>query len=1104
MGEIVIMENTCSPHSHFDGGNYHLNLAHRLRLTVALCLIFMLGTSTFLRGSVTARQETSTPDVETLLATKADPLLQTIRRATLRNRPDASTGLLYDMGHNSLKDSVGSEIVSLSRIAGVQSLPDGATRLSLTVTLATDSVTELNAAGFAVGALIGRIATIETDIEKVPALAALNSVSKITAATRSYPNNDLARRSIGIDDASGQRVVSGTGRGVIVAIIDDGIDFRHLDFTLPGTNGQRTRIKALLDMTVYNPQAPPLAPDPGWNYTLPGLSSPIGHLYTEADINSALGGGATIQQRNRTGHGTHVAGTAAGNGLAGPAPGKYAGMAPEADLIIVKASRQNDGTDNFLDADQINALAFIQQKASALGEPFAINMSMAGHFGPHDGTRANERAIDSIVNGGAGRAVCISGGSTGDMHAHASGSIPSNGDLALQLNVRDSTQLLWLSYANADTLTMRVTRPDGVQSTVVAYNPNQTPGFSNQYMDIYNTLDDKRDADPQNDQKAIIVLLKPGATALGPAPHTWTFTLHGDSITNGHFDAWASLEGDFINNIDDTRQTTIPGTARGGITVGGYVTRDGDRAVGDFASFTSPGPTADGRQKPDISAPAFSIYSSKAVGSIFFNAPLAPDSSSHVGAFGNSFAAPVVTGSVALLLQADPNLTSDQIKSLLASTATHDSFTGAGWNARFGFGKLNTAAALNALVRPTPTPTPAPTATPPPVGPATLELSANVYNINEGDAGGALHVTINRTGDASAAVSVDYGIRDLSGSVPCQTNTSGAASDRCDYASASGTVRFAAGDNIPKIIQIPIINDSYVEPAESFTISINNPHGAALGTATATATIVDNDTQSATINPINAQDFFIKQQYIDFLGRVAEPNGFQFWMNRMTNCPPGDSCDRVDTARRFFESDEFKERGFYVYKLYDATLGRFPLYAEFVPEVARLNGPQTVAEQRLGKDTYLLDFMAKAEFKALYDQYLTPDHLHTRDADSAAGFVDALCAKAGITPASRATLIANLQNGTRDPAHILEEFILTPEINGEGAKFYDRARIVMQYFGFLRRDPERGTSPPRGFDFWWERLTTPGSPQFHNYRLLVNDFLRADEYNFRFALISAP
>jgi endonuclease G len=383
-----------------------------------------------------------------------------------------------------------------------------------------------------------------------------------------------------------------------------------------------------------------------------------------------------------------------------------------------------------------------------------------------------------------------------------------------------------------------------------------------------------------------------------------------------------------------------------------------------------------------------------------------------------------------------------------------------------------------------------------------VSLTSNTFTVNENDASGAAVITVSRAGDNSSAISVDYTTADQSGMTPCQNNSNGVASERCDYATAVGTLRFAAGEQ-SKSIQIPIINDAYVEQPEVFNIILRNPQGATLGAITASSvTINSDDTQAATSNPINLQDFFIREQYVDFLGRVAEPGGFDFWNNRMNGnplyCPAGDICDRVDTAKRFFESDEFKERGFYVYKLYDALLGRFPLYSEFVPEVARLNGPQTVTEQRLGKDAYLLDFMAKAEFKALYDQYLTPDHLHARDATNAAAFVDALCNKAGITPASKASLTANLQNGTRDPAHTLEDFILTAEINGDGTKFYDRARIVMQYFGFLRRDPDTG-----GFNFWWNRVATVGSPQYHDYRELVDNFLRSDEYNFRFAFLSA-
>ncbi|HEY0320053.1 MAG TPA: S8 family serine peptidase [Pyrinomonadaceae bacterium] len=387
--------------------------------------------------------------------------------------------------------------------------------------------------------------------------------------------------------------------------------------------------------------------------------------------------------------------------------------------------------------------------------------------------------------------------------------------------------------------------------------------------------------------------------------------------------------------------------------------------------------------------------------------------------------------------------------------------------------------------------------------PNTVRLSASTYRESEGAAAGIITISVQRFGDTSNAASVDYYTSDQAGLTPCQNNQGLLASDRCDYATAIGTVRFAPGEQT-KTTQIPIINDSYAEPTQTFSINLRNAQGVTLADpVSATVSILDDDPPAQTSNPINTNSYFINQQYVDYLGRVPEPAGYQFWLYRLygyaPNCMPGEVCDRVDTAKRFFESDEFRERGFYVYKLYDALLGRFPLYAEFVPEVARLNGPQTVTEQRLGKDAYLLDFMNKPEFKTLFEQYLTADHLHARDAASAAAFVDALCQKAGITPASRASLIANLQNGTRDPAHTLEDFILTPEINGDGTKFYDRARIVMQYFGFLRRDPDTG-----GFNFWWNRVATSTSPQYHDYRELVNNFLRSDEYNFRFAFIPAP
>jgi hypothetical protein len=379
-------------------------------------------------------------------------------------------------------------------------------------------------------------------------------------------------------------------------------------------------------------------------------------------------------------------------------------------------------------------------------------------------------------------------------------------------------------------------------------------------------------------------------------------------------------------------------------------------------------------------------------------------------------------------------------------------------------------------------------------GSAVIGLSSLTYLVNENDQSGVAAITVNRTGDTSTAASVDYATNDISGMTPCQTNTNGIASERCDYATAAGTLRFAAGETV-KTIQIPIINDAYVEPNESFTITLQNTQAAVPGSImTATVTIQSEDTQTATVNPIDNQAFFIRQQYIDFLGRIPDAGGFQFWMNRMNNCPAGDICDRIDTSQRFFQSDEFQERGFYVYRLYDAILGRLPHYTEWVRDVARLNGFQTVAEQRQSKDIYLREFVNRPEFRAVYGKYLNADSSAATDPT---GFVDALSATAGITPAARQTLINNLATGQRDPAHTLEDFILQPELSNVGTKFYDRGFITMQYFGYLRRDPDAN-----GFNFWVGQLIGPSAPHRGDYRFMVGGFLQSDEYRFRLAMIS--
>jgi subtilisin family serine protease len=1028
---------------------------------LALFIALLLGIAQPL-FQVSARQSEMVADAETLLSVKADPLLQSVRRAALADRAAGGGKSLPDESKASTEAPT-SEVESLTRLAGVKRLPDGTINVSLTVRLSGRSLAELKAAGFKVGALVGDVATVETDIERLPELAALASVRKISASTYSYPTNDLARQAAGVDNASGARQVAQTGRGVIVGVIDTGIDFRHPDFTKPGSDGHRTRIRALLDMTVYSQQAP----DPGWNYVLPGASASIGHRYTEADINQALelpAGTAQnsdiVKERDKHGHGTYAAAIAAGNGLAGSSAGRYAGMAPEAELVVVKVSRDNTGAGGITNSDIINAMQFIQQTAAEMGKPFVINMSLGTNVGSHDGTMDQERAIDEVAGSGSGRAFCVATGNYGNRDVHASGNLPGGSTtfLNVSVNAGSSPQFFGLSYSRTDSLTVSLIRPDGVQIGPVAYNPNQVVGVSNQYVDIYNGLDDKRDADPQNDQKAVAIFFKTPAANLGSTPtRTWLVVLETGTVSAGHFDAWIET-GRFTNFVDGSRRLSSTATARGAITVGGFVTRPGNfGATGDYASYTGVGPTADGREKPDITAPASSIYSAKSSTGTSLLEPLAPDSPFHVGAHGTSASAPVVAGAVALLLQENPNLTSEQIKELIKATATHDSFTGApAWHERFGYGKLNIHAALQALQP----------------SPPSIELEAGTLDVGEG--AGHARLRVNRTGNTSGAATIDYSTSDNSGLNACG-NVTGAASSRCDYATTTGTLRFAAGET-SKTIFIPLVDDALAEGAESFLLTLSRPTGAGFGAnATATVTITDNELTTGA-NPIDQAGFFVRQHYIDFLGREPDAAGYQGWQDILNNCgttiaPP---CDRVEVSSAFFRSPEFQDRAYFVYRFYSAV-GRIPLYEGFMPDFAKVSGFFSAEQLEENKVAFVQEFMARSDFQTRYGALTDPT-----------SYVNALLQTLGLPEhPQRDFWIASLTDSSLTRGQVLRALVESTEVY---QKYYTEAFVIMQYFGYLRR------SADISYLQWIQTMNSTGG----DYRTMINGFLNSLEYRQRF------
>ncbi|MGI8732315.1 MAG: hypothetical protein ACR2LM_03310 [Pyrinomonadaceae bacterium] len=243
----------------------------------------------------------------------------------------------------------------------------------------------------------------------------------------------------------------------------------------------------------------------------------------------------------------------------------------------------------------------------------------------------------------------------------------------------------------------------------------------------------------------------------------------------------------------------------------------------------------------------------------------------------------------------------------------------------------------------------------------------------------------------------------------------------------------------------------------------------------------DNDTYpdwqvaapAPTTNPINNTEFFVRQHYIDFLDREPDPPGFAAWQDVINNCPPGDTtCDRIHVSSAFFRSPEFQERGYFVYRFYPVSFGRKPDYLEFIPDLAQVSGFLSPAELEAAKVAFINDFMARPAFANVYNPLNNSQ------------YVDALLLSAGITHAARDFWIAALTNGTRTRAQVLREIADSTEVYN---KYYNQAFVVMQYFGYLRRDPDVL------YLDWIQVLNTTG-----DFRGMVNGFMNSLEYRFRF------
>jgi hypothetical protein len=362
----------------------------------------------------------------------------------------------------------------------------------------------------------------------------------------------------------------------------------------------------------------------------------------------------------------------------------------------------------------------------------------------------------------------------------------------------------------------------------------------------------------------------------------------------------------------------------------------------------------------------------------------------------------------------------------------------------------------------------------------TFQFSQSGYSVSEG--AGSVTVTVTRAGDTSAAATVEY------------ATTDGSATDRGDYNTTIGRLRFAAGEGA-KSFSVLVNDDAYAEGSESFNVTLGNPTGAVgLGSpSSAAVNIGDNDASTPTANPLDTTAFFVRQHYVDFLSREPDAAGLAFWTGGIDSCGSDAQCrevKRIDTSAAFFLSIEFQETGFLVHRLYRAGFDRLAHYREFIrdtQEIGRgvvVNSPGWEAQLEANKQAFISEFVARPEFSAAYGGM------------SNGQYVDTLNARSGnsLSQAERDTLVAGLNGGAETRATALRRV-------AEDADFRARetspAFVLMQYFGYLRRNPD---APPDtnfdGYNFWLGKLNDFGG----DYRRaeMVKAFLSSTEYRRRF------
>ncbi|HSB26825.1 MAG TPA: Calx-beta domain-containing protein [Pyrinomonadaceae bacterium] len=368
-----------------------------------------------------------------------------------------------------------------------------------------------------------------------------------------------------------------------------------------------------------------------------------------------------------------------------------------------------------------------------------------------------------------------------------------------------------------------------------------------------------------------------------------------------------------------------------------------------------------------------------------------------------------------------------------------------------------------------------------------IDFGAPQFDVSEDQR--VAQITVTRIGDVSSRATVDYFTSDNS------------ASERTDYTTTLGTLRFDAGET-QKTLNVLITDDLIPEANETVFLGLLRATGnASIGPRNSAALVIHDNDFSTPSNVVDISSWYVPQHYNDFLSRTSDPNGEAFWINNIESCGASAECrevKRIDTSAAFFLSIEFQRTGFLVYRVYKASLPEtvqrpraMPRYLEFIRDMQGISQGVIVGnpgwQEALEANTvrFTTDFVYRPEFLATYPPTL-----------SAAAYVDKLNTQAGnvLTFDEFFQLANGLMAGLETRGSVLRKI-------AEHEKFisaeYNRAFVLMQYFGYLRRNPDDAPDLNfSGFDFWLNKLDQFGG----DYRAaeMVRAFINSGEFRHRF------